>query len=86
MLTVVLTAAAPILSRVTWRVNGEFHSVLEVIATQLALTTGAIALARYYAKRSAKFLLIGVGFSSISNHPALSNPYGVNATFFQADP
>ena len=62
LLTVVLTAAAPLVSRLTWRANGEFHTFLEVIATQLALTTGAIALVRYYAKRSGMFLLIGVGF------------------------
>lgn len=55
-------AAAPLASRVTWRAGPEFHTVLEVIATQLALTTGAIALVRYYAKRSRTFLVIGAGF------------------------
>jgi signal transduction histidine kinase/ActR/RegA family two-component response regulator len=35
---------------------------MEVIATQLALTIGAIALVRYYAKRSSTFLLLGAGF------------------------
>ncbi len=50
------------MARVTWHGNADFHTVLEVIATQLALTTGAIALVRYYAKRSWMFLLIGTGF------------------------
>jgi hypothetical protein len=49
-------------SRIAWRGNAEFHTLLETLATQLALTTGTIALVRYYAKRSSLFLLIGVAF------------------------
>jgi signal transduction histidine kinase/CheY-like chemotaxis protein len=62
LLTVLLTAAAPLVSRISCHGSTEFHTVLEVIATQLALTTGAIALVRYYAKRSSMFLLVGAGF------------------------
>jgi len=40
----------------------EFHTVLEIVATQMALTIGALALASYYAKRSRMLLLIGSGF------------------------
>jgi signal transduction histidine kinase/CheY-like chemotaxis protein len=62
LLTAVLMAAAPLIGRVRWHGTPEFHTLLEVIATQLALTTGVIALVRYYAKRSSVFLLIGAGF------------------------
>lgn len=66
----VLTAAAPLVSRITWQANGESHTLLEVVATQLALTTGAIALVRYYAKRNRMFLLIGVGFLGAGHTPS----------------
>jgi signal transduction histidine kinase/CheY-like chemotaxis protein len=58
----VVLGAAPLVRNVSWHGDGQFHTVLEVIATQLALTTGTMALVRYYAKRSSMFLLIGSGF------------------------
>jgi signal transduction histidine kinase/CheY-like chemotaxis protein len=42
--------------------NAEFHSLLEAIATLLALMTGAMALVRYYAKKNSTFLILGTGF------------------------
>src|SRR5271166_467831 len=62
LVILVLLAAAPLIRSATWRCDGHFHTVLEVIATQMALTTGAMALVRYYAKRSSMILLIGSGF------------------------
>jgi len=58
----VLVGAAPLVRNMGWHCDVQFHTVLEVIATQLALTTGVMALVRYYAKRSSMFLLIGSGF------------------------
>ena len=58
----VLAGALPFVLRAQWHGTPEFHTVLEVIATQMALTTGALALASYYAKRSLMLLLIGSGF------------------------
>ena len=49
LLAVGFAALAPVVSRLPWQGNGEFHTLLEVISTQLALTTGVIALVRYYA-------------------------------------
>lgn len=46
----------------TWRGNAELHTVLESVATVLALFTGAMALLRYYAKRNSLFLFVGSGF------------------------
>ena len=58
----ILIAGAPRMRSVAWRGTAELHTLLEVIATQLALTTGAMALVRYYSKRNSRFLLLGAGF------------------------
>jgi hypothetical protein len=42
--------------------NAEFHTLLEAMATLLALMTGAMALVRYYAKKNSTFLILGTGF------------------------
>ena len=62
VVTLLLVFAAPVISRFSGRATPEFHTVLEVIATQMALTIGVLALASYYAKRSQMLLLIGSGF------------------------
>jgi signal transduction histidine kinase/ActR/RegA family two-component response regulator len=62
VLIVLLISGVPIAHFVTWHGDTAFHTVLEVIATQLALSIGAMALVRYYAKRSGMFLLIGSAF------------------------
>ncbi len=61
VLVVLLLGAFP-LRRVAWQSNAEFHTLLETIATLLALTTGAMALVRYYSKKSSMFLLLGSAF------------------------
>src|SRR5579862_8477400 len=79
LLTGVLLVLAPLVRLLTWQAAGEFHTVLEVIATQLALTTGCIALVRYYAKRSSMFLLIGAGFLGAgvldAYHALITSPF-----------
>jgi len=62
LLCVLLVGVAPLVKMSGWHATREFHTVLEVIATQLALMAGGIALLRYYAKPSSTFLLIGSGF------------------------
>jgi signal transduction histidine kinase/DNA-binding response OmpR family regulator len=62
LLFVVLLLGAFPLRRVAWQSNAEFHTLLETIATLLALITGAMALVRYYTKKSSMFLLLGSGF------------------------
>ena len=66
LVILVMLAAAPFVRSAPWHGGPQFHTVLEVIATQVALTTGAMALVRYYAKRSSMFLLIGSGFLGAS--------------------
>ncbi|HEY6250546.1 MAG TPA: MASE3 domain-containing protein, partial [Candidatus Angelobacter sp.] len=44
-----------------WEGSAEFHTLLEAIATLLALITGVMALVRYYARKSSTFLILGSG-------------------------
>src|SRR5664280_2912008 len=60
-LSILLVGAAPLIHMLRWQATRDFHTLLEVIATQLALVAGGIALVRYYAKPSNTFLLIGAG-------------------------
>ena len=66
LLIALLLCAMPLVRSATWHGDAEFHTVLEFVATLLALITGAMALVRYYAKRSSMFLLIGSGFLGAS--------------------
>jgi signal transduction histidine kinase/DNA-binding response OmpR family regulator len=60
--TLALLFAGFLLYSARWDGNAEFHTLLEAIATLLALVTGAMALVRYYAKKSSTFLILGAGF------------------------
>jgi len=48
--------------RSAWHSTADLHTLLETMATLLGLVTGAIALVRYYTKKSGMFLLLGTGF------------------------
>jgi len=58
----ILVGVAPFVARAPWHGTPEFHTVLEVIATEMALMIGILALASYYARHSRMLLLIGSGF------------------------
>ncbi|MBT4153267.1 MAG: hypothetical protein HOE53_01315 [Candidatus Magasanikbacteria bacterium] len=45
-----------------WQGYSQLHTVMEVVASMLALTVGILALVRYYAKPSNTYLIIGAGF------------------------
>ena len=45
-----------------WTGGAQLHTVMEAVATLLAMIVGAMALARFYAKRNNTFLFIGTGF------------------------
>jgi signal transduction histidine kinase/CheY-like chemotaxis protein len=61
-LTIILILATVLLRAVAWRGNTELHTLLEMVACQMALTAGVMALVRYYAKKSSMFLILGSGF------------------------
>jgi len=62
VLLIVLLLGGFILRKMTWKSNGEMHTLLECIATLLALIGGLMSLVRYYTKKSSTFLLLGSGF------------------------
>jgi signal transduction histidine kinase/DNA-binding response OmpR family regulator len=62
LLLAVLLLGGLVLRKMTWKSNAELHTLLESIATVLALLNGAMALVRYYTKKSGMFLLLGSGF------------------------
>ncbi len=45
-----------------WRGAAQLHTLMEVIATLLAVVVGAMALVRFYSKKDDTFLFIGTGF------------------------
>ncbi len=47
---------------ITWQGNKTLHTLMEVIATFLALMVGILALVRFYTERTNTFLFIGSGF------------------------
>ncbi len=67
-LTAYLTTAAALLAGCwalrgsTWQGSVHLHTLLEVVATLLALAVGALGLVRYHARRANVFLFVGAGF------------------------
>ena len=45
-----------------WRSSAEFHTVMEAVATTLAIVVAATAPFRYYSQKDSKYLFIGTGF------------------------
>ncbi len=45
-----------------WRGSPDLHTWFETISTLLGLSAGAMALVRYYSKKSSTFLFLGTGF------------------------
>src|ERR1700722_9125133 len=54
--------AAPFIHRTKWIGSGQLHTLIEVVSTLMLLTVGAMALARYYAKKNITYMLLGSGF------------------------
>ncbi len=57
-----LLAAYPVLNQMQWHGSTELHTLMEVVATLLALMIGSVALVRYFTKQDNAHLFIGVGF------------------------
>lgn len=47
---------------IQWPSNSEFHTIMEMSATVLALFIGILALVNYYSKKEGTILFIGTGF------------------------
>ena len=61
-LSVALVIAYGALRGSAWRSSGELHTVMESVATILALVIGAMALVRFYSHKNNTFLFIGTAF------------------------
>lgn len=46
----------------SWQGNTQLHTLMEVVATLLALFVGTVALVRFYTRQNNTFLFIGTGF------------------------
>jgi PAS domain S-box-containing protein len=57
-----LLCVAVVMNGVEWRSSAQIHTLMEVVATQLAMGVGVVALLRYYTRKDNTFLLIGAGF------------------------
>lgn len=57
-----LTLGYAFLRGASWHGSATLHTVMEAVATLLALTVGVMALVRYYSKKNNSFLFIGTGF------------------------
>lgn len=56
-----LAACGVLVQGVRWRGNAELHTLIETVCALLALMGGAIALTRYYTRKTARYLLLGSG-------------------------
>jgi len=62
LLALLLAAGYLALRGHPWTGSAHLHTVMEAVATLLALIIGALALVRYYSRKSNTFLVIGTGF------------------------
>lgn len=61
-----LAAVFLVVRNSTWQSSAQLHTVMEAIATVLALVVGGMALARFYSKKNNTFLFIGAAFLGTS--------------------
>jgi signal transduction histidine kinase/DNA-binding response OmpR family regulator len=80
ILTLGLLLSVPLIHRSAWLGSAQLHTLIETTRILLALTTGAMALVRYYTKKSSTYLLLGSGFLGA----AVLNCYhtAITSTFF----
>lgn len=62
-----------------WWSNASVHTLMEALATVMALMVGGLALVRFYSRKQATFLFIGTGFLGAGlldlNHTLLTSAY-----------
>ena len=66
IVTVVLSLGCVLLSGSSWHGTNQLHTLMEVLATTLALFVGVLALLRFYSKGGTDFLILGSGFIGVS--------------------
>lgn len=66
IIAVVLSLGSILLSGSNWHGTDQLHTLMEVLATTLALFVGVLALLRFYSKGGTDFLILGSGFIGVS--------------------
>jgi signal transduction histidine kinase/CheY-like chemotaxis protein len=84
LLVLAILSGSALFRTMNWNAGGEFHTMLESIATVLALVNGAMALVRYYTRKSSMFLFLGSGFIGTaflnSYHAAITSSFFAGRT------
>lgn len=62
LFSLLLVVAALAMSKVHWVSSASVHTLMEGLATFMALVVGLISLIRYYSHAENKYLLVGIGF------------------------
>lgn len=65
-----------------WEGSTQLHTLMEALATVLALTVGVMALVRFYSRKSNTFLFIGAGFLGTA---LLDGYHGIITSTFYAE-
>jgi len=60
------SAASILLSQFHWHGSAELHTLMESLATVLALFVGLLALIRFYSRGGNNYLVLGAGFIAIA--------------------
>jgi len=79
LLAVVLFLVGIPIRRSAWMGSAQLHTLLETICTMLTLMTGAMALVRYYTRKSSTYLLLGSAFLGTA---ILNGYHGVITAWF----
>jgi len=66
IVAVALSLSSFLLSGSNWHGTNQLHTLMEVLATVLALFVGVLALLRFYSKGGTDFLILGSGFIGVS--------------------
>jgi len=64
--TLTLTIIALLLINSGWQSSGQLHSLMETLATVLALFVGILALMRFYSRGDTEYLVLGAGFIGVA--------------------
>ena len=79
IIAVSLLAGAVVIRDTPWWSTATLHTLMESIATVMALMVGGLALVRFYSRKQATFLFIGTGFLGAGlldlNHTLLTSAY-----------
>lgn len=88
--SLVLAVLLLLVREVEWSGSANLHTLMEALATTMALLVGVLALVRFYSRKDNTFLLIGTGFIGAalldSYHTLVHSPVPFTIEIFSSDP